>query len=633
MHLHFILLLLFFLTLSTASPAAEPQREETLRPVVVTPTRTDIPQEETTTSVSVITAEEIREQQAETVLGVLRNVPGVDVAQSGSRGATTSVFIRGSNSDQVLVLMDGVEVNSTTLGSFDFAHLATDNIERIEVVRGAGGSLYGSKAVGGVINIITKKGSGPLHATLSAEGGNGTTHREVAAISGSTGGLNYSLSSTYLRTTGFNKVNDDYRNAAVSARFDYELMKDGSLSAIFNMTDSKLGLVNNNVSSNILDPNARENDQRFTGQLAWRHKVLPQWDYRLSLGITQAHERFSDPDPIIFGVCGDPFTFALPSRTLIKPRILAPQFQTNYRFDPGHQVTFGVDLDLRSAELTSTDGCNAVTSFDKSQNNQAVYLQDQLKLFDERLILVGGVRYDNNQDFGPEWSPSFSTAYLLKETGTKFKAGYAEGFRAPTFNDLFFPGFGNPGLRPETTWEINAGVEQRLWRDRLQVEVIYFHREARDLIVFRGLRPENVGQVIFDGAELILRAKLGYGFAFNGNYTYVNFSDRLVRRPKHKGNVTLSYQEGPFHASLNSHITGRRLDVDAVTFATVDKGGFARFDLVSSYALPLRLPGVKQVSVIGKIENLFDKKYEEADGFRARPFNFLIGIRGVFGKE
>jgi outer membrane cobalamin receptor len=106
-----------------------------------------------------------------------------------------------------------------------------------------------------------------------------------------------------------------------------------------------------------------------------------------------------------------------------------------------------------------------------------------------------------------------------------------------------------------------------------------------------------------------------------------------VRRPKHKGNATLSYQDGPFNVNLTSHITGRRLDVDSATFATVDKGGYTRFDLAASYALPWRLPGVKQVSLIGKIENLLDRKYEEADGFRARPLNFLIGFRGMFGAK
>jgi len=154
--------LLFLILFPNLSQAAEPAPANSLPPVVVTATRTEVPLNQLTTSVTVITAEDIRERQAELVLEVLRDVPGVEVVQTGSMGNTTSVFIRGSESDQVLVLIDGVEVNSTTLGAYNFANLTTENVERIEVLRGAGGTLYGSQAIGGVINILTKKGQGPL---------------------------------------------------------------------------------------------------------------------------------------------------------------------------------------------------------------------------------------------------------------------------------------------------------------------------------------------------------------------------------------------------------------------------------------------------------------------------------------
>jgi vitamin B12 transporter len=610
----FFLVLFFFTLISNFARAAETDEVQTLPPLVAISTRVETPQEDVTTSVTVIDEKEIKQQHAETVLDALRNVPGVDVVQSGSRGNITSVFIRGSNSNQVLVLVDGMEVNSATIGLFDFAHLPTDNVEKIEILRGAGGALYGSKAVGGVINIITKKGAGPLQATLSAEGGNGATHREVLGLSGSSGALSYSLSSSYIGTDGF-RVNDDYRNGAISARLDYELIKDGSLSAIFNMTDTDLGLVNDDVSCGAVDRNAREKDQHLAGRLEWQQKIFPEWDYRFSIGINQSHELFTDPDASCFSS----------KRTLIKPRILSPQFQTNYRLGSAQLITFGFDGDLREAKFPGVN---------KSQNNQAVYLQDQMKLLDERLILVAGTRYDHNEDFGSHWTPSASAAYLFRESGTKLKASYAQGFRAPTFDDLFFPGFSNPNLKPEVSWEINAGIEQRLWQNRGQLELIYFHREVKDLIVFKPPNSlANLGQTIFDGAEVNLQTQLAFGFSLGGNYTYVNASDRLPRRPKHKGNVSLNYQAGPLNVNFISHIIGRRPDFDPLTFSSIDEGGYAKFDLASSYALSWRPPGVKQLSLIGKVENLFDRKYQEAAGFRARPLNFLIGLRGVFGKE
>ena len=236
------LFLLFFLFSFFELPAAEPP-EATLPPVFVTSTRTEIPLSQVTTSATVISDNDIQNQQAETVLQILRTVPGLDVVQSGSRGNTTSVFIRGSDSDQVLVLIDGVEVNSTTLGAFNFAHLTTENVERIEVLRGAGGTLYGSQAIGGVINIITKKGQGPLEAGLSLEGGNGWTNRQVMSLRGSAGKLGYSLSAARLDTDGFRSVNDDYRNLATSARLDYQVTDDASLKGIFHFVKNRFRAV------------------------------------------------------------------------------------------------------------------------------------------------------------------------------------------------------------------------------------------------------------------------------------------------------------------------------------------------------------------------------------------------------
>jgi vitamin B12 transporter len=614
----FVLLSLF---LCRSSLAAEATPEQTLAPVMVTATRTESSPQEATTSISVITAEEIRQEGAVTILDALRNVPGLDIVQAGSPGSIASLFVRGANSNQVLVLLDGMELNSVTAGSFDFAHLLTDNVERIEVLRGAGGSLYGSKALGGVVNIITRKGSGSPQVTVSAEGGNERTHRETVGVSGKSGALGYALSSSYLRTEGFT-INDGYRNASVSARLDYDVFENASLKGVFLMTDTKLGLVNNNNFIAVPDPDAGESDQHFTGQLEWQQHILPVWDYRVSFGVNQSHERFSDPDPL-------PFSAA---RTLIKPRILTPQFQTNYRFPSGHQLTFGIDLDFRQAAFTNKDSFGTVTAFQKTQDNQAVYLQDQWKLLDDRLLLIGGVRYDQNENFGSHWSPSASAGYYFQQTGTRLKTSYATSFRAPTFDDLFFPGFSNPNLRPEVSWETDAGVVQDLWQERMQIEATYFHRDVKDLITFKGLAPQNVGQVIFDGAELGLQTKLGYGFTLKGNYTYVNFDQPLTRRPKHKGNVILDYQSGPLNINFNAHVTGRRLDIDPINFNTINTPGFARFDLAASYTFPWTAPGVKQVRFYGKIQNLADKRYQEAAGFPARPLNFLIGLQGTFGK-
>jgi vitamin B12 transporter len=538
-----------------------------------------------------------------------------------------------------LVLVDGVEVNSTTLGAFNFAHLTTESIERIEVLRGAGGTLYGSQAIGGVINIITKRGQGPLEAGLSLEAGNGWTQRQVLTLTGEAGKLGYSFSAARMESDGFRSINDDYRNLSTSARLDYRATDHASLRGIFRFGKTDVGLHNNNNFASVPDPNAREATTQYLGKLEWTQKLLQSWDYRISGSMFKEHIKDSDDvDECTF------FGFPCDSRTRdrFRPRTDTGEFQTNYRFADWSTTTFGVEYKRRSAETTG--------GIDKAIRNLGYYAQEQLQFFDSRLILVPGIRFDDNQSFGTAWTPSFSSAYLFRDIGTKLKAGYAKGFKAPTLNELFFPSgfgcpaFGNPNLNPERSWEVNAGVEQELLGDRLNIGATYFHREVKDLIEGRPIpgdpfgcfRAVNAGSARIDGVETMLRIKIFAPLSLDTQYTFLNWSTadgRLPRRPKHRGSVSLNYLQEGLNVNIAVNIVGRRDDFRAASpFGNTTAPGYVRADLASSYVLPWRAPLVKQVSVFGKIENLFNKKYEELDGFRARPLNFLLGVRATFGK-
>jgi vitamin B12 transporter len=632
--------LLFLILFPNLSQAAEPAPANSLPPVVVTATRTEVPLNQLTTSVTVITAEDIRERQAELVLEVLRDVPGVEVVQTGSMGNTTSVFIRGSESDQVLVLIDGVEVNSTTLGAYNFANLTTENVERIEVLRGAGGTLYGSQAIGGVINILTKKGQGPLEVGVSAQSGNGWTNRQVVTLRGAAGKLGYSISAAHIASDGFQSVNDDYRNLATSARLDYQATEDASLKGIFHFIKSDVGLFNNNNFASMPDPNARQANTQYVTKLEWEQKIIRNWDYRISGSMFKENEKFSDDvDSCVF------FGFPCDSRTRdrFRPLITTGEFQTNYRLEDWNTTTFGVQYNRRSA---STSG-----GIDEAIGNAGYYLQDQLHFLDRRLIMIPGIRLDDNQSFGTAWTPSFSAAYLLNEIGTKLKAGYAKGFRAPTLNELFFPAgfgcpaFGNPNLGPEKSWEVNFGVEQNLVSDRVKITGTYFHRDVKDLIEGRPIpgdpfgcfHAENVGRARFDGVEWALGIKLFSPLTLNANYTYLNWNTEdgtLPRRPHNQGSVILNYLQDALNINLIANIVGRRDDFRAASpFGDIVAPGYVRVDLASSYTLPWRIPFVKQMSLIGRIQNLFNKKYDQVDGFRAPPLNFLLGMRASFGNQ
>lgn len=646
----FLLLVFLFLSSFSQLPGAE-SPEPTLPPVFVTSTRTETPLEQVTTSASVITEQDIQAQQAETVLEVLRNLPGVDVVQTGSRGTGTTVFIRGAESDHVLVLIDGVEVNSTTVGAFNFAHLTTENIERIEILRGAGGTLYGSQAIGGVINIITKKGRGPLKLGVSAEGGNGSTHRQTFTLNGEAGKVGYSLSAARLESGGFRTFNDDYRNVASSGRLDYKLTEDATLRGIFRFLKTDVGLFNsNNFVPGAKDPNSREALSQYLGKLEWEQRIMKEWDYRISGSIFKENVKDTDdPDPLTD--C-DSFGFPCDSRTRsrFRPQISSAEFQTNYRLREWSTTTFGTEFKRRKASTSSSfDGIPAGET-NKAIRNMGYYIQEQIKLLGDRLIVIPGVRLDDHQTFGTEWSPSISSSYLFRETGTRLKAGYAEGFKAPTLNELFFPpgfgcaAFGNPDLGPEKSWELNAGVEQTILSDRVKLAATVFHREVSDLIGTGPtpdptdpafcVRAENLGKARFDGVEWLIDLKLFSFLSIGANYTYLDWdtvNGRLPRRPRHRGNVNLNYFYDRFRLNLDANLVGRRDDTDSVTGSSITKAGYVRYDLAGSYQLPLTIPPTKDVSVFGKVENLFNKKYEEADGFRARRLNFLLGIRASFG--
>lgn len=623
-------------------PAAQRQENQPetsqLTPVVVTATRTETPLQETSASVTVIDAEEIEQQQANTVADVLRSVPGVDVAQNGSRGTTSSVFLRGAESDQTLMLLDGVEVNSVTLGAFDFSSLTTENLDRIEILRGGGGTLYGSQAVGGVINVLTKKGEGTPTASIASEGGNGATHREVLSFSGSQGILGFSGAIANIDTDGFRAFNDGYRNFVANARIDAHLLPQSVLRGFFRYGDSKVGLFNNKNYLSLPDPNARQLGSFVLAKGEWEQTIGTAFNYRIAGAYVKDNQRFFD-EPDLF----DPFGAGI---SRIPVEMKTGEIQGNYSWQDLSVTTAGFEFKDRSADVRSNFG-GFRTDFKKSRNNFAYYLQERLRLFDERLFITVGFRVDDNEDFGTHVTPAWSIAYLIPQIGTKFKGGFAEGFRAPNFNELFYPNFGNLDLGPEESSEWNVGIEQNLGDPRFSLEATYFNRRVKGLIEGVLIDPDNFvfqaqnkGRVDVQGVEVIPVLRLSPSFSMSGHFTFLDFQTndgRLLRRPTRHGAVQFSYQTPVFpwgddllNIYLSIKVIGNRDDIDPQTGETRTNSMFARTDLALSYSLPWRAFPLSRLTVYGKIENLFDRNYQEVLGFRSPPVNYLAGIRVTF---
>jgi vitamin B12 transporter len=623
------------------SPAAQSQQPQSsisqMEPVVVTATRMETPLQETAASVTIVDAEDIQQRQAETVIDALRTVPGLDVIQNGSRGTTSNIFIRGAESDQTLVLIDGVEVNSVTLGAADFSNLTTENIGRIEVLRGGGGTLYGSQAIGGVINILTQKGEGAPTASVSSEGGNGSTHREVLSFSGTHGIVSFSGALANIDTDGFRSFNDGYRNFSANTRIDVDVLPQGTLRGFLRYGDAKVGLFNNKNYLGLPDPNARQLENFVLMKGEWEHTIGEGFNYRIAGAYVKDNQRFFDePDQF------DPLGSGI-SRIPVELR--TGEIQANYSWRDLSITTAGFEFKDRVADVRSNFG-GFRSAFNKKRNNFAYYLQERVRLLDERLFLTAGFRVDDNEDFGTHVTPSWSIVYLIPQFGTKLKGGFAEGFRAPNFNELFYPNFGNPNLGPEESSEWNVGFEQSFGKSGFSLETVYFNRRVKGLIEGVLVDPENFiflaqnqGRVDVQGVEVIPVFQLSPQFTLNGYFTFLDFNtkdDRLLRRPTEHGSIQLNYQTPVLrqwgdllNLNLSIQVIGDRDDIDPRRGAQTNPM-FARTDVTVSYTFPVLHSLTSRLAIYGKIENLFDRSYQEALGFRAPPLNYLAGVRVTF---
>jgi vitamin B12 transporter len=644
---------------------AEDSEEARLGTVVITATRTEAPLESVTSSVSVISAQDIENRQASTVADTLRDVPGIDVSQSGSLGTTASVFIRGADADQSLILFDGVEANSPTLGGFNFGNIMTDDVGRIEVLRGAGGTLYGSQAIGGVVNVISKKGEGPPRLSLSSGGGNIGTSAQLAALSGESGIVAYSASLGYLTTAGFQPINDDFSDLTNAVRLDVTPIERGTLRGFWRMANSSLGLANNDIGNgygDFLDPNAREHDEFYLAKGEWEHAPFDHLTYRLSGAYSRTLNVFTDEiEPLVRqspNFYGDAFFL---SRLRVPSDIVTADTQVDYTEGAFGVSTVGFEFKEKSGALKAVYLDGSVDRFDHSRSNYAGYVQQQLQFLDDRLVAVGGFRVDGNEDFGRAVSSAWSIGYR-EDWGrggrwdTHVKGGYAEGFRAPTFNELFYLKSGNRNLDAEVSSAYDGGVEQHLGVEWLAVAGTYFTRRTKNLIEFAPVAqcpgavvPSgvfftgcNLSRADVRGVETAVEVGPVAGVLLRGSYTYLDWDilggKKLLRRPHNRMAANIGYQRDDvlqaadaFDANLNVVFVGERTDIDPLTFNPNATGAtYTRVDLALRYEMPLPGHETYRLGGFARIQNLLDRKYDEVLGFRSPPVNVLAGARVTF---
>jgi vitamin B12 transporter len=612
------------------------QETKTLEPVVVTGTRIETPAEQVGASVTIVEGEVFDTRHYPTVDDALRNVPGVEIRRSGSFGKTTSVSIRGANANQVQILVDGVRFKSPTLGLGELADIAPDMIERIEVIRGPQSTIYGADAIGGVVHIITRRGSGPPTAYASQEVGNHDTLRTRAGLGGAWRELDYALGFYHLESNG-QFINDGMNQDAASARFGVTLPWGKTrlgLAVRYNKTDSGLPIEfvgNPPPIGPTIDPNTRQESETYTATLDLRTRPVTWWEGELRLSRFENNQAFIDPP--------DPFT--CPPATFGPPCDFPGRFKvsrneveglSHFHIGTWSTSTFGVEYRDEAANVQGS------SAFSPHTETVSGFFQQTFRFF-ERLFMSAGVRVDDNSAFGTATTERGSLAYLVKEWGTRLHGSAGSGFRAPTFNDLFFPGFSNATIQPEKSFSWDVGVDQSLWKRRVRLGLTYFHNKFTNqifcclpLAVFPFATTANIGRSRSAGIEFTSEVVLLDNLVATVNYTYTDsenlLTDRpLPREPRHRWNGSLTWEPIP---KLSLFTEVHAVTSQFETLGNVYNSGHTRIDVGGTWRILERHGALKALDLTARIDNILDEGYAEVRGFPSLGIQALVGLRATF---
>ncbi|TDP44894.1 TonB-dependent receptor plug domain-containing protein [Zavarzinia compransoris] len=596
-------------------------------------------------AVTIITAAELEAKQVRVISDALRLIPGVAVSRTGTIGNQTQVRIRGSEGNQTLVMIDGVVVNNPASSSeFDFGHLLTQDVERIEVLRGPQSALYGSDAVGGVINIITKKGGGTPTVTASLEGGSNAT--VIGNVSAAAAGEGFSIraGTTATTTEGTssaakwrgNGEDDAYRGITSYVNASFDPLKMLGFDVVFRDSHFKgeyddFGLRPGDTTSvyqYAYDANSgSRGDETFARGQARLSLLDGRWSHKLGLAHFRTEMDYLGNGAVTSSSKGESTTY---------------DYQTDYSFDTpalaaAHLVTFAYEHKR-----------DEIDSYVEKEVEQDSYVgQYQLRLFED-LSLTGAVRRDTHDLFEDATTFRLTSAYYLDGTGTKFRASYGTGVKNPTINELY--GFGgsykgNPDLKPEKGKGWDAGIDQSFFADRLTLGLTYFDQRITDEIgtayVFDAGSGTFVGTPVNDpatsrhrGVEVELLAQPVEALTVRLSYSYTHARDgktRMaeVRRPANQGSLDIGYRflDGRASANLGLVYTGDFKDVVYTrTWSSVvyDMDSYVVANIAGSYRL------TDAVEVFGRVENLFDENYEEVYSYGSLGRSAFAGVKATF---
>jgi vitamin B12 transporter len=597
--------------INAQSQAQENQTNNSLElpNMVVTATRTEVAKNQLAAANTVYTRKDIERLQVQTLPELLKGTSGIDMTQAGGYGKTTSVFMRGTNSDNVLVLIDGIKVGSVTLGTTPFEFIPIDQIERVEIIRGPQSSLYGSEAIGGVIQIFTRKGATTEKPSITLDSGGGTysTYRAAGTVNGKWKNNWYTLGSSGFGSHGFNAQqptpgpfgvnqpdNDGYSNTAVNARVGHHFENNGEAEAFFMRTQGTT-----NYDGNF------QNKTNFTEQVVGTTasmNLMENWRSTLRFGQSQDDQDQFAPN----GSFSSKFNSTRWNVTWLNQFTLSDE----------HQLIAGADYRLDEVDSSETFDQN-------SRYDVGVFTELHSRLWDDHFVNAS-VRWDKNEAFGDIVTGNVGWRYNWNY-GISLLANFGNAFKAPSFNDLYFPNYGNPNLKPEESTSFETGLAGS--HDWGQWEIRAYHTNIDNLItptmnpITFNFRAENIGKAQIDGIETEIGTQL---MGWNGKLSMNLLSPenretnkRLPRRAEQTLAFDLSRSFGSVDLGANVLAQGDRFDN---TRNTIKVAGYVTVDLRSAYHFN------KNWMLSAKLSNLLDKNYQTVDTFNSAGRNFFVSV-------
>jgi vitamin B12 transporter len=614
---------------SASSTTALQPDVKTLPTIVVTAaTRTAQPPDTTATSSTVVTHDDIENNQYISVAQALMSVPGVAVVPSGVPGQVTSVFIRGTDSNMTLFTIDGRHQPVGLDGAYDFTNLTLDNVDQIEVVRTPSSSLQGGNATGGIINLVTLSGRGLAtpESSVSFEGGSFDTYRENVQSRGSEGNFDYAVSASN-EDADMNRPNENYRNTVYRGNFGYQVTPEVYVDVHSGYSVANAGSPNTIVTP---DPIARLKTQDWFISPEVTAKVTDFYTTTLFYNHDEQRQSFNDSF-----TSADGFSI-LPQVTSLEIDTDSVDWQNNFQIARNWQITAGIQADNSDVnQFTDINDFDfpavmGLTTLENSLFNIGGYAESQWQPIDG-LNVLSSVREDHYSDYSGAFSWRQGVSYRVAPTGTVIHASGASSYTPPSLQDLYFPGFSNPNLKPESSLGWEVGVEQPLADGKVTPSATYFHNSITDYIQDdANFIPQNIGRATTEGAEIDIKARPTDQLSLDVNYTYLTADNdtsniRLVRRPRNSLNFTAEWTPiHPLTLSLGGSYVDGGEDFDAVTFAQIHSQDYFVLRASATYRVS------KNVTLWVRGENLTDDHYQPVLGYPALGVGGYGGIKISF---